>query len=677
MAGGPTESARLAHIPALDGLRGVAVAAVLCFHGELGFAHGGFLGVSTFFTLSGFLITSLLLLEWESTGVISLRRFWTRRTRRLLPAALAALLGIAAYAAYVAAGDDAGRIGSEGLSALFYVANWRFVFGHQSYAALFSAPSPVQHFWSLAIEEQFYLLFPLLAVGLLPRLATRQRFRLALIVLAGVSAGLAWLVWSPGQDPSRVYYGTDTRAVEILIGGVLATMIAGRRASRIRVRRFAIAGAGVIAAAALGALWATSTQTDAFLYRGGLPLNAVLTAVVIAGACHAGPLQRGLQWRPLRSLGVVSYGTYLYHWPIFLWLNAQRVGFGGFALFGLRISVTMAAALLSYRFLESPIRTGRRITRWRPRVLAPVSVATVGALLFAVPGSAAGPHIVFAALHQPSAGRPATSRPATSRPVTGRPVTSRPVTAAPTLPVTGPTPAILVPPPVQRIMVVGDSVAQTMGRGLERWGPQRGIEVLNAARLWCGIARGGRLGATFGRSATACEDWPQRWPELASSFHPDVVVLLTTIWDSSARQRDEWGPDFIGPGDERFDKFISDEWAEAVRVLRSTGARVVWLIPPCSESPASNLGIAYSAIHYVSAAANAGAIPIDLAHRVCPNGAFRNALDGVDDIRPDGLHFSDPGADLVAAWLGPQLANPLLGINIPATGSSSPRVRRS
>ncbi len=673
MAGGPKASARLAHVPALDGLRGVAIAAVLCFHGELGFAHGGFLGVSTFFTLSGFLITSLLLLEWESTGAISLRRFWTQRARRLLPAALVALVGIAAYAAYVATGDEAGRIGGDGLSALFHVANWRFVLGQQSYAALFAAPSPVQHFWSLAIEEQFYLLFPLLSVGLLPRLRSRSRFRLALIVLAGVSAALAFLLWSPGRDPSRVYYGTDTRAVEILIGGVLATMIAGRRASRLRVRRVAIAGAGVIAAAALGALWASSTQTDAFLYRGGLPLNAVLTAVVIAGAYHAGPLQRALQWRPLRSLGVVSYGAYLYHWPIFLWLSAQRVGFGGLALFGLRISVTMAVASLSYRFLESPIRGGRRLTSWRPRVLGPVGVATVGALLFAVPGSGGGPNIVFEALNQPTASQPRVSRP-TIGPAT--PPTSVPTAAAATLPVTGPTPTIVSPPPVQRIMVVGDSVAQTMGRGLERWGPTRGIEVLNAARLWCGIARGGRLGTMLGRSATACEDWPQRWPELAGNFHPDVVVVLTTVWDAGVRQRDEWGPEYVGPGDPRFDKFMGDEWAEAVRVLRSTGARVVWLIPPCALDPASDLGIAYSAIHYVRAAANAGAIPIDLAHRVCPAGKFRNDLGGVAGIRPDGLHFSDPGADLVAAWLGPQLANPLLGTRSTSTGSSSGRVRR-
>ena len=694
MAGGPTPSARLAHIPALDGLRGVAVAAVLCFHGELGFAHGGFLGVSTFFTLSGFLITSLLLIEWESTSAISLRRFWTRRARRLLPAALLALVGIAAYAAYVATGDEAGRIGGDGLGALFYVANWRFVLGHQSYAALFSAPSPVQHFWSLAIEEQFYLLFPLFAVGLLPRLRSRRRFQLALIALAGISAALAWLLWSPGQDPSRVYYGTDTRAVEILIGGVLATMIGGRRASRVRVRRIAIAGAGMIAAVALGALWATSTQTDAFLYRGGLPLNAALTAVVIAGACHAGPLQRGLQWRPLRRLGVVSYGAYLYHWPIFLWLSAARVGFGGLALFGLRVSVTMAAALLSYRFLESPIRTGRRVTSWRPRVLAPVGFATVGALLFAVPGSGGGPQIVFAALNQAgTSGATALRAPRRlALPTTTNSVMAQAIAAAAhdaattavgaepptgaTLPVTGPTPAILVPPPVLRIMVVGDSVAQTMGRGLERWGPGHGIEVLNAGRLWCGIARGGRTGTTFGQRATACEDWATRWTELATTFHPDVVVVLTTVWDASVRQRDEWGPDYIGPGDPRFDAFITSEWSESVRVLRATGARVAWLVPPCALDPASDMGIKYAKVHYLAGVVAAGAVPIDLAHRVCPNGKFRNELDGVDGIRPDGLHFSDPGADLVAAWLGPQLANPRLGMSVASPRSSSGRVRR-
>ena len=395
MAGKQEGSGRLAYVPALDGLRAVALLGVLCFHGQLTGAGGGFLGVSTFFTLSGFLITSILLLEWERTGRIDLRRFWTRRARRLLPAALVALLGIGIYGILVASGHAASRIGGDGLSALFYVANWRFVLADQSYAALFSAPSPVQHFWSLAIEEQFYLLFPLLMVGVLPFAKNRQRLGAVLLGLAGASAALAFVLWSPGHDPSRVYYGTDTRAVELLVGAYLATRLAGRRRVRVRRRRVTKAVTGLLAFGALLVLWSTVSQSDTFLYRGGLPLNAVLTGLVITGALVPGPLALVLSWRPLVRLGLVSYGAYLYHWPIFLWLDEQRVGVGGVALFAVRVGVTLALATLSFRYLEAPVRGGRRITGWRPRLVAPLGAGVAAALLLAAPGAAAGPGITF------------------------------------------------------------------------------------------------------------------------------------------------------------------------------------------------------------------------------------------------------------------------------------------
>ena len=637
MPGGTDRGSRLAHVPSLDGLRGVAVAAVLCFHGELGFAGGGFLGVSTFFTLSGFLITSLLLLEWEGTGRIAFARFWARRARRLLPAALVALCGIAAYGALVAAGHQADRIGGDGLSALFYVANWRFVWGDQSYAALFSAPSPVQHFWSLAIEEQFYLVFPLFAAALLPRVRTRGHFRVALILLAVISAGLAFVLWSPGHDPSRVYYGTDSRAVELLIGAILATLLAGRAEfGSVTQRRISIV-AGFGAGAILLALWGTTHQTDTWLYRGGLPLHAVLTAVVIAGAMQPGSLARALSWRPLRALGLVSYGAYLYHWPIFLWLTESRVGVGGLRLFGVRVTVTFVAAAASYRWLEMPIRKGRWITGRRLRLLAPAAIAAVAALLLAIPAGGVGPDVVLSAVRTPGA--------ELHRLQHGNPSPG-------------------APSPIRRIMVVGDSVAMTLGRGIERWGPPRGVEVLNGARLWCPIARGGKLAASFGRSTAPCDDWPHYWGQLEADFRPDVVVVLTTMWDLSARQRDEWGPDYLQMGEPRFDAFLQQEWATAVHVLGSSGARVVWLNPACSQTPSGNRELRYSHDHFVSAAVAAGATEIDLDRLLCPKGQFVNSFAGLDNIRPDGLHFSDAGADLTARWLGPQLSS--LGPRSPA-----------
>jgi len=664
MAGNAQDSSAVARVPALDGLRGLAVLAVLAFHGQLAVASGGFLGVSAFFTLSGFLITSLLVLEWERHGRINVLRFWARRARRLLPAALVALVGIAAYGAWVATGHEAQRIGGDGLSALAYVANWRFVVGDQSYAALFSSPSPVQHFWSLAIEEQFYLLFPLLLIGAFTFVRTRVGVRRILIGLTLASIALGFLLWSPGHDPARVYYGTDTRAAELLIGAVLATVLAGRRhRSRMPSRRIAKSCAGTSALLVLVVMWTTSNQSATWLYRGGFAVHAVLTAFVIAAALQPGPVAWILSVRPLRALGLISYGVYLYHWPIFLWLDAARLGINGAPLFFVRSAVTLAVATASYRWIEQPIRTGHAITGPRPRWLIPVSAAAVAGLLVAATAGASEP-IVFAAVQHTST-RVAAARPAAAHP---------PATVD--LPLTGPTPPAAPAPPVRRILIVGDSVALTLGRGIERWGAAHGVEVMNAGRPFCPIARGGRLAASFGNAVSACENWPTLWPQQLAEFHPDVVLVLTTVWDLSKRQRDEWGPDFLAPGDPEFDTYVQSEWSEAVHVLSSTGARVGWLITPCARDELGDAPVRYARHHYLGAVRAAGATTIDLGAFVCPDGRFTDTLQGVSNLRPDGLHFSDPGADVVAGWLGPIAVDPTMG-RPPTPPSATRPPRRS
>src|SRR3954449_12176794 len=220
----PTTPA-LPRVRALDGLRGLAVAGVLAYHCGFGWARGGFLGVSLFFTLSGFLITSLLLAERSEHGRIGLRGFWARRARRLLPAALLALAVIVAFGATVASGSQLRGLRGDVLAALAYVANWRFVLAGTSYGALWSAPSPVQHFWSLAIEEQLYLFLPVIAVLAL----ACGRWRRA--VLAGVLVGfvgLSLVASLAAHDQLRAYFGTDTRAAELLVGALLAVVLARR-----------------------------------------------------------------------------------------------------------------------------------------------------------------------------------------------------------------------------------------------------------------------------------------------------------------------------------------------------------------------------------------------------------------------------------------------------------------
>src|SRR5262245_16186246 len=217
------------HVPALDGLRGLAVAGVLGFHAGFTWMRGGYLGVSAFFTLSGFLICTLLLTEHDRTGGVDLRNFWSRRARRLLPAAIVAIGVAVVFGMLAASPSQITALRADGLSALAYIANWHFVAAHQSYADLFAAPSPLQHFWSLAVEEQFYLLFPLVvagcfAVSLLPR----RLLALALSLLIGGSVLALVLVANPSHV-ERAYYGTDTRAAELLIGALLALLLHGRR----------------------------------------------------------------------------------------------------------------------------------------------------------------------------------------------------------------------------------------------------------------------------------------------------------------------------------------------------------------------------------------------------------------------------------------------------------------
>ncbi len=670
---------KVARVPALDGLRGLAVAGVLLFHAGFGWAGGGFLGVSIFFTLSGFLITSLLLTERDRSGSIGLGHFWSRRARRILPAALLALTGIALYGLTIADAHQAARLPADGLSALTEVANWRFVLGDQSYAALFSAPSPVQHFWSLAIEEQFYLVFPLIVVTTLTRTkGDRKGLTIVVAALGVVSALLAAVLFHPGEDPARVYYGTDTRAVELLVGALLAICLTGRhRLERPRTQRL-VAALGAGALLTLVTAWLVVDQGDGLLYRGGLTLHALLVVTVIGAALVPGPVRSALSVRPLRALGLISYGAYLYHWPIFLWLDPARTGLDGAALFGLRLSVTVAVATLSWYYLEQPILHGRRITGWRPALIAPAAAAGVAVLFVTLPGATSQPSVVFSAVRSPNTALAGASRAHAPSP-NPVPVPAPAASAAAAglaLPVTGPAPAPApgpAPPPVRRILLLGDSVAQTLGRGLERWGPAHGVVVVNSARYYCGIARGGRLGATLGRSANTCGDWSRTWPLLLDRVHPDVVVMLSTIWDVGARQRDVWGPGYLNEGDPPFDQYIVDEWGRAADLLRSRGARVVWLTSPCSALPGLTRDTSYANTNYLPPLVRAhGVVRLDLFARVCPEGKFTDRLGAVDGARPDGVHFSDPGADWVAGWLGPRLVDPFL-----LSDAGPVRVRRS
>src|SRR5215210_5045153 len=391
---GPTTTeggARLPYMPGLDGLRALAVLAVLLYHADLGWIPGGFLGVEVFFVISGYLITALLLAEWQKRGHLDLKGFWLRRARRLLPALYVLLVVCMAYGVVFLPGEVAGLRGDV-LAALGYVTNWYLILGQESYFEAVGRPSLLQHLWSLAVEEQFYLLWPpILALGLAIGATRLRRRRTLTLALAGaVAAAVAMaLLYVPGVDPSRVYYGTDTRATGLLCGAALAFLwlpAEKRRPAESRHYRLELPGRGrfrrrwgwtipllldIVGFGAMGALiWFCLHlgEYQPFLYRGGFQLVALATTATIMVVVNPYTLIGAhiLGSAPLRWIGVRSYAIYMWHWPVFMVTRPHLdVPLDGLPLLALRLGATVLLADLSYRYVETPIRRGALGRAWK------------------------------------------------------------------------------------------------------------------------------------------------------------------------------------------------------------------------------------------------------------------------------------------------------------------------
>lgn len=592
-------TSRLLHQPALDGLRGVAVLAVLLFHSE-GLLVGGYLGVDLFFVLSGYLITSLIVLEHDQMGGLDVKRFWARRAKRLLPPLVLLTPALGLYALLWATPRELPGLAWDALATLTYVSNWRAIVVDKGYWDLFAARSPLEHTWSLAIEAQFYFVWPSLAAWVLKHEAGRKR----LLYLCGVlfAASAVLLLWFyDAQNTNRAYLGTDTRASAIISGAALALVLKSSVGSSVRVNRWANP-LGILCLSVLLLMWLLLDGKEPVLYRGGLWVSQLASVGLIACAVvPSSAVAKLFTWRVFRYLGATSYGLYLWHWPVNCVVTTERTGLEGVGLLVVRFGLALTFATVSYWLVERP----EARVRWGARRLLLSAASVLG--LVAVLGFGA----------PPKGGALAHAEGEVADPIAR--------------------------PEHFQIVMLGDSTSNSLGwalRGLRE--PDftvhlLGVDGCNVLLDSCRGARWQKYGATLGAEA--------------------IVVVLGGAFMYGMHLDDEWRE----PCYPRLSQVFEDNLRTRLTELARAAPDRVWLatvpypLGPWRKEQANRFKVdCVNASLRATVASVPGVHLLDLAERVCPNGECqRTSSNG--DIRPDGVHYSVAGAKELSGWIMAQL----------------------
>jgi peptidoglycan/LPS O-acetylase OafA/YrhL len=634
------------YLPALDGLRAIAVVAVLAFHLDAPWAQGGFLGVDLFFVLSGFLITRLLLRASDG-GRIELTTFWRRRLARLAPA-MSVMVAATVVTAWLLGGDKSGTLRPDAIASLLYVSNWVYIARGVSYFDQLLPPSPLRHTWSLSIEEQFYIAWPLFVLAC--RLWSRRALLVGALLVAAVSLGL--LVWFGRNGATdRAYYGTDARAFALAVGSLVAIRQWRRRSQSLRpgCHQWLIMPALV---SFVIIVWQFGDESSVW-FPVQLCLAALISAVAVAAASSLEP-RRWTSWlgaAPMRFVGMRSYSIYLWHWPVIVLVN-QRFDGAKAVLASLALSMTLAET--SYRLVERPIRA---ITV--PRRVVAVSLAMIGVSLAAamvIPGRSDSVDVAPMSNIAPEPDVPMVT--------TIGPLPSSTL-VAPDSSLGGATTTTVGAPLPPRVLVVGDSTALQFVYTVERLGLDTAMDVEAVAALGCSVVRGAPVDVGSDEPIPVrdeCLGWRQNWANGGSMFHPDVVVMMIGAWEV-----------FDVLADGRRYSFGSDEWAglvggaidEAVAIAGSSGAPVAVLRVPCMDT-ANDAAFAtasredpdrvaaVNAFFEANVRPDGAVITLPYDTFLCPPDHAFNA-DGSDMWRYDGVHLDEDGARQVWSWLQAQL----------------------